>query len=40
MITGVKTRNDTFGLDQTVVHGDCGSGNELKTIVEMAEEAG
>ena len=40
MTTGVKTRNDTLGLDQTVEHDVCGSGKPLTTIAEMAEDAG
>lgn len=40
MTSGVKTRNDTIGLDQTVEVGVCGSGAPVKTIAEMAEEAG
>ena len=40
MTTGVKTNNDTIGLDQTVEAGVCGSGKVLRTIAEMAEDAG
>ena len=42
MVTGVKTRNDVIGFDQTVAVGDCDGaiGHEVKTILEMAEEAG
>ena len=42
MTSGVKTRNDIIGLDQTVAVGDCAAaqGREVKTIFEMAEEAG
>ncbi len=42
MTTGVKTRNDIIGVDQTVPVGDCAAaqGHEVKTIFEMAEEAG
>ncbi len=42
MVTGVKTRNDVIGLDQTVAVGDCAAaaGHEVKTILEIAEEAG
>ncbi|WAJ31263.1 alkaline phosphatase [Antarcticirhabdus aurantiaca] len=42
MTTGVKTRNDVIGVDQTVPVGDCAAaqGHEVKTIFEMAEDAG
>ncbi|WP_058322220.1 alkaline phosphatase [Sinorhizobium sp. GL28] len=42
MVTGVKTRNDIIGLNQDAVVGDCeaSKGKEVKTIFEMAEEAG
>ena len=42
MTTGVKTRNDVIGVDQTVPVGDCAAsqGHHVKTIFEMAEEAG
>ena len=42
MTTGVKTVNDTLGLNQKVVLRDCASakGNALLTIFEMAEMAG
>ncbi len=40
MTTGVKTKNDTIGLDDSVQAGVCGSGKVVKTIAEMAEEAG
>src|SRR5688500_2685974 len=42
MTTGVKTRNDVIGVDQTVPVNDCAAtqGHEVKTIFEMAEEAG
>ena len=42
MVTGVKTRNDAIGVDQTVAVGDCAAaqGHEVKTILEMAEDAG
>lgn len=42
MTTGVKTRNDVIGVDQTVPVGDCAAtqGHEVQTIFEMAEAAG
>ena len=42
MTTGVKTRNDVIGVDQTVPVSDCAAsqGHHVKTIFEMAEEAG
>jgi alkaline phosphatase len=42
MTTGVKTRNDIIGLDQTVPLDDCDAaqGHEVETIFEMAEKAG
>jgi alkaline phosphatase len=42
MTTGVKTRNDVIGVDQTVPLGDCAAtqGHEVQTIFEMAEAAG
>lgn len=42
MTTGVKTRNDIIGLDQTVALNDCeGSrGREVKTLFEQAEGLG
>jgi len=41
MMTGVKTVNDTLGLNQNVVPKNCASatGNDLLTIFEMAEMA-
>jgi len=42
MVTGVKTEDGVLSIDEDVVLGDhtTAAGNELKTIVEMAEEAG
>lgn len=42
IMTGVKTRNDVVGVDQTVTPGDCAAqqGHELTTIFEQAEDAG
>ncbi len=42
MVTGVKANNDTIGVDQTVVVGDCAGskGHEVETLFEMAEAAG
>ena len=42
MTTGVKTRNDIIGLDQTAALNDCpGSrGREVVTLFEQAEDAG
>lgn len=42
MTTGVKTRNDIIGLDQTVSLNDCGGGQgrELLTLFEQAEADG
>jgi alkaline phosphatase len=42
MVTGVKTRNDAIGVDATVPVGDCAAvaGHEMKTLFEMAEDAG
>ena len=42
MTTGVKTRNDIIGLDQTVALNDCpGSrGREVQTLFEQAEATG
>jgi alkaline phosphatase len=42
MTTGVKTRNDVIGVDQTVPVSDCAAaqGREVQTIFEMAEAAG
>ena len=42
MTTGVKTRNDVIGVDQTVPVSDCAAsrGHHVKTIFEVAEEAG
>ncbi|APG87504.1 alkaline phosphatase III (plasmid) [Sinorhizobium americanum CCGM7] len=42
MVAGVKTRNDIIGLNQDAVVGDCeaSKGKEVKSIFELAEEAG
>ena len=42
MITGVKTKAGVISVNQNTVRGDCDSadGNELKTLLEMAEERG
>jgi alkaline phosphatase len=42
MTSGVKTRNDVIGVDQTVPVGDCAAseGHHVQTIFEMAEAAG
>ena len=42
MVTGVKTKAGLIAVNQNVVRGDYStvSGNELTTIVELAEEAG
>ncbi|MEQ9396881.1 alkaline phosphatase [Marinobacter salarius] len=43
MVTGVKTDIGVFGYDQTVVRGDCttgNTGNQLVTSLELAEIAG
>lgn len=42
MTTGVKTRNDVIGLNQTVAVGDCAAAlaNPVTTIFEIAEAAG
>jgi alkaline phosphatase len=42
MTTGVKTRNDVIGLDQTAALNDCrgGRGRELLTLFEQAEADG
>jgi alkaline phosphatase len=42
MTTGVKTRNDVIGVDQTVPVGDCAAqrGHEVWTIFEEAESRG
>ena len=42
IITGVKTNEGTFGTNQNVVHADYTTvtGNEVKTLLEMAEESG
>ena len=42
MVTGVKLRNGTIGVDQTVVEKDCAGfqGHSVKTLFEMAEEQG
>lgn len=42
MMTGVKTKAGVISLDQDAVRGDCGSvsGNELPTLLEMAETRG
>jgi alkaline phosphatase len=42
MTTGVKTRNDVIGVDQTVPVADCAAsqGHHVQTIFEMAEAAG
>lgn len=42
MLTGVKTRNDVVGVNQTVPVGDCPAAlaGEVTSIFEMAEEAG
>jgi alkaline phosphatase len=42
MVTGVKTRNDVIGLDQTVLTGDCpgSQGHSVETLFEMGEKAG
>ena len=42
LLTGVKTRNDIIGLDQTVALNDCagGQGREVRTLFEQAEQQG
>ncbi len=40
LLTGVKTKIGVLGLDETVEEGKCGSGNEVRTLLEMAEEKG
>ncbi len=42
MVTGVKTDEDVLSINQNVVRGDFRTvtGNETKTILEMAEESG
>ena len=42
MVTGVKSNNDTLGVDQTVKVGDCAGskGHEVETLFEMAEAQG
>jgi alkaline phosphatase len=42
MVTGVKTKDGILSIDEDVVHSDQSTvaGNELKTILEMAEEEG
>lgn len=40
MVTGVKTDIGVFGVDETVDYGNCGSGNELVSLLEIAELAG
>jgi alkaline phosphatase len=42
IMTGVKTRNDVVGVDQTVTPGDCTAqqGHELTSLFEQAEDAG
>jgi len=42
MTSGVKLRNGVIGMNQDVIEGDCegSKGKEVKTIFEMAEEAG
>lgn len=42
MVTGVKSNNDTIGVDQTVKVGDCAGskGHEVETLFELAEAAG
>jgi alkaline phosphatase len=42
MVSGVKTRNDVIGVNQTVPQGDCKAAlaNTVKSLFEMAEEKG
>lgn len=42
MVTGVKTRIGTFGVDETAQRGDCtsGQGRDLVSMLELAERAG
>jgi alkaline phosphatase len=42
MVTGVKTKDGILSIDEDVVHSDQATvaGNELKTLLEMAEEEG
>src|SRR5439155_17353505 len=42
MVTGVKTDEGVLSVNQNIVHADYRTvkGNETKTILEMAEEAG
>jgi len=42
MVTGVKLRNGTIGVDQSVPAGDCpaSQGHHVKTLFELAEETG
>lgn len=42
IMTGVKTNIGLFGVDETVIQGDCASsrGRELRTLLDIAELAG
>lgn len=42
LMSGVKTRNQVIGVDQTVTGGSCAAqkGHEVKSLIQAAEEAG
>jgi alkaline phosphatase len=42
MMTGIKTKNDVIGLDDDALVADCSThaGNEVTTVMELAESAG